>query len=444
MTEPTNETNNHQEAEIAMEKLRATINTWADDKNGPVALHLKQRLIPVEGEGAVIFPPTYAGIGYNIDTLSDGTKVATIDSVGAQANRIEPIFKESPYAELVPQIKILCGNKKVTTIFDASHRLGDALIRCIQPDKQSDEENSFDLPQAAHDAFEALKDRNDAGEIAKIAPTSLVFGAWDSRDTQAKLPRIVQSVIRAWDISELKRSAQYNPALDYAALEVFSEEDKQKAEGKTESPLAQRGFVHVPAIGTHGGVIAKGGIERQVTVNLVALRRLEGKDTEAIKEVHEKLRQLESKNGAAAEALRLFLEDKYTEVAEKIRNLEGENGELIEALQKLEEAKAVVTNKLRRYVLGLSLVAATAPLDPFLRQGCLLVPDPDKTAKWSLVERNGSRTPNNLNEQTALNYAEIAAVAFGVGPSRQLSFNKKLAQEDAKKDKKAKTTTKQT
>ena len=99
---------------------------------------------------------------------------------------------------------------------------------------------------------------------------------------------------------------------------------------------------------------------------------------------------------------------------------------------------------LRRYVLGLSLVAATAPLDPFLRQGCLLVPDPGKPAKWSLVERSGERNPVDLNEQTAYDYAEKVAKAFGVGRSRQLSFNKKLAQDDAKKDKKTKTTTKQT
>ena len=346
-----------------------TINSWADDKNGPVALHLKQRLIPVEGEGAVIFPPTYADIGYNIDTLSDGTKVATIDSVGAQANRIEPIFKDPPYAELVPQIDVGYGEEKKISILEAGHRLGDAVIR-----------STTDLQQDAQDAFREFLDTGNATKIAKLAPTSLVFGVWDSRDTQAKLPRIVQSVIRAWDISKLKRSAQYNPALDYAALEVFSEEDKQKAEGKSESPLAQRGFVHVPAVGTHGGVIAKGGIERQVTVNLIALRRFEGKDGEA----------------------------------------------------------------LRRYVLGLSLVAATAPLDPFLRQGCLLVPDPDKTAEWSLVERSGKPTAEPLNEQTALKYAKSAAKAFGVGPSRRLSFSKELAKKDASKDKKVKTKTKAT
>ena len=78
-----------------------TIDVWADDRNGPVALHLKQRPLPVEGEGAVIFPPTYADIGYNIDILSDrhtsdGTKVCTIDSVGSQANRMEPDLTRNP------------------------------------------------------------------------------------------------------------------------------------------------------------------------------------------------------------------------------------------------------------------------------------------------------------------------------------------------------------
>src|SRR5436190_17838343 len=98
------------------------LDTWATDPNGPVALHLKQALLPVEGEGGVIFPPTYADIGYNIDTLSDGTKVATIDSVGSQANRMEPMFKSTgknekgeelnPLAALVPQIEIILNVKE--------------------------------------------------------------------------------------------------------------------------------------------------------------------------------------------------------------------------------------------------------------------------------------------------------------------------------------------
>ncbi len=349
-----------------------TINGWADDKNGPVALYLKQSLTPVEdGDPAVIFPPTYADVGYNIDTLSDGTKVVTIDSVGSQANRIEAIFKEEPWSALVPQIEILYGNRKTTTILDAGHRLGDAIIRCVGKDKAT----GFDLRQAAQDAFNLLLDSGDAIAIAKLAPTSLVFGVWDSRDTQAKLPRIVQSVIRAWDITTIHRSAQYNPPVDYATLEVFGDEEKTKQEGDPKSPLAKRGFVHVPAGKALGGVVAQGPIRRDATVNLVALRRLG-----------------------------------------------GENGQA-----------------LRRYVLGLSLVAATSPIEPFLRQGCLLVPDEEVSAQWVSVGRRGERVAIALTESIALKYALSAAQAFGVGPNNKLAFDKERAREDARKaDKKGK------
>jgi len=111
-----------------------TFDRWADDRKGPVALHLKQTLLPVEGEGGVIFPPTYANIGYNIDALQDGTKVATIDSVGSQANRIEPVFRDEPYSNLVPQIDIAYGNEKTVSILEVGHRLGDALIRSTGDD----------------------------------------------------------------------------------------------------------------------------------------------------------------------------------------------------------------------------------------------------------------------------------------------------------------------
>jgi len=347
----------------ALKLTQETINTWADDQQGPVALYLKQKLVPVEGDGGVIFPPTYADIGYNIDDLADGTKVVTVDSVGSQANRMEPVFKREPYAALVPQIEIEYGNEKVISILEAGHRLGDAIIR------------STELQRPAQDAFRLLLDAGDASAIAKLAPTSLVFGVWDSRDTQAKLPRIVQSVVRAWDVDVLRRSAQYTPALDYAALEVFSEEDKQKAEGKADNPLAQRGFVHVPATGSHGGVVARGPIIRDVTVNLVALRRLN-----------------------------------------------GENGD-----------------KLRRYILGLALVAAVEPMDAFLRQGCLLVADTAAPAQWVLVSRKGERQSVELSEALVQDYAQAAAKAFGVGKSMRVTFDKKLAAQDAKKaDKKGK------
>ena len=336
------------------------VNELAEDADGPVALHLRQTLLPVEGPGSPIFPPTYAFgeghpyLGYNIDEMSDGTKVAVIDSVGSQANRIEPVFRagrpgqaENPRAALVPQIDIDCGNGRTVSILDAGHRLGDALVR------------STELARPAEDAFRAFLDENDATPLARLAPTSLVFGVWDSRGTLARLPRILQATIRAENVELLTRSAQYTPPLDYAEVDVLSDVKKQKAEGNPKNPLAQAGFVHVPAVKTHGGIVARGPIHRHVTVNLIALRRLE-----------------------------------------------SENG-----------------RDLRRYVLGLVLVAATTSMDGFLRAGCLLTLDPKDECAWHAVARNGVRTPVSLDEGMALAYAQQVAEAFGVGEDHHLTFD---------------------
>lgn len=347
---------------------RDTINAWADDLRGPVALHLRETLIPVEGKGSVVFPPTYAmedkrnGAPYAIDELANKTKIVQMDSVGSQANRMEPIFRrspegrpENPLAHLVPQVEVVVPDGPRVSLLEVGHRLGDALIRASE------------LKEEAESAFADYAERGDATAIAKLAPTSLVFGAWDSRGEGAKLPRLVQSVVRAWDVEPLKRSAQYNPAIDYAKSEVFSDEDKEKAEGNTKSPLAQRGFVHVPAVDTHGGVLVRGAIYRDVTINLVALRQLgaKQKDTE-----------------------------------------------------------------LRRYVLGLALVAATEPQDGFLRQGCLLTPDPDAPKSWTLVARDGTRSAVALDADGALEYARAAAEGFGVGESREVLFSRDRAKAD--------------
>lgn len=343
--------------------LKEQADRWLSP-SGPVALVLRQLLEPVEGDGGVFFPPTYADLvgGYNIDKLGDGTRVATVDSVGSQANRIEPIFERAGggangLAKLVPQIEIEIEDGRRVSILRAGHRLGDAIIR------------SSELKEDARSAFKTFNDSGDASAIAKLAPTSLVFGVWDSRDTQAKLPRLVQSVIRAWDVEPLTRSAQYGPPIDYAALDVFSEEEKAKQEGDPKSPLAKRGFVAVPAIGAHGGVVAHGPIVRDVTINIVALRRLRG---------------------------------------------------------------GTATEELRRYILGLSLVAATEPLDGFLRAGCLLVPKASEKTSWVEVKRTGERSECALDAAAAQSFAAEAATAFGVGPDRVVRFDSARAKADLK------------
>jgi CRISPR-associated protein Csb1 len=339
----------------------ARISDWIKP-TGPVALVLKEYLLPVEGEGSVIFPPTYASekSPYNIDVLSDGTKVVTIDSVGSQANRMESIFgtessEENSIRRLVPQITIALGETKSVSLLNAGHRLGDALVR------------SSTLKDRAQQAFKSFLSSGDATEIARLGPTSLVFGVWDSRDTQAKLPRLVNSVIRAWNVDVLHRSAQYVPPVNYADLEVFSEEEKQKSETNPKSPLAQRGFVAVPSTGALGGVIAHGPIVRDVTINLIGLRRLQARVNEDL---------------------------------------------------------------LRKYILGLCLVVATEPLDGFLRQGCLLVRDPSQRCPWHEVDRDGTRKEIELTSKDAREFALSSATSFSVEAPRTERFENQKAKED--------------
>lgn len=320
---------------------------WLKD-GGPAALVIREHLMPVEGSDGVVFPATYAAGdgfpgGYNIDGpfngQPDGENVCLIDSVGSQANRVEPEFAKAKYHALVPQITIKAGEEKEVNILECGHRAGDALLRCTE------------LARELKKAFESVG-KGDAGPLTKIAPTSLVFGVWDSRDTQAKMPRIVGSTIRAFNVRALTRGAVYIPPLDYSALEVFSEEDKEKAEENKKSPLAQRGFVHNPASGSHGGVIATGGIRRDATLNLAALRLLKaGKDD---------------------------------------------------------------SGPLRRYILGLSLVAFTHPsaFVGYLRQGCTLVRDPDRKPEFVEVHPDGKRAAASITDDDALAFAKDAARAF--------------------------------
>jgi CRISPR-associated protein Csb1 len=339
-------------------------------KSGPAALVCRQWLMPAEGHDAVIFPPTFASTessggksGYNIDPpkkdLPPGAKrIAIIDTVGAQANRMEPLFKrqpgdlnagdEDPFPLLVPQIDIKAGYRSVS-LLDAGHRAADAIARYST------------LGPALKEAFSDYQQSGDATKLAKIAPTSLVFGAWDSRDTQVKLPRLVASTIRAYDVEELTRSAQYNPPLDYIGLGLLDDADDKK----TLDTASELGFRHAPAAGTHGGIIVHGDIRREAILSLVGLRSI------------------------------------------------GPRGPTGDAL--------------RRYVLGLALVAMTYERSHDLRQGCLLVNDSEKPAAWELVGNDGMRTSVAPDGKGTLAFAQAAAKAFGVGESKTVEFDTKAA-----------------
>ncbi len=349
-----------------MTDVLRTFDDWLEDA-GPAALVMREHLMPVEGRDGVLFPSTFAAGdnfkgGYNIDSLAPGKNVCLIDSVGSQANRIEPLFAKAGLAGLVPQVVVTAGDRRIN-LLDAGHRAGDAIVRCSA------------LQQELRDAFKAVL-RGDAEPLARIAPTSLVFGAWDSRDTQAKVPRLLASTIRAFDVHPLTRSAQYVPAAEYVKEGLLDE----PADKQTRDLYAERGFVHVPASASHGGVMATGGIRRDATVHLAALRLLSAADDQAR------------------------------------------------------------TRKLRRYVLGLALTAWTQPSAGYLRQGCNLVPDPERPREFQTIFNDGRREDTKLTSEEAVKFARAAASDFGIqvdrridfitGPDREVAFDKELAKKD--------------
>ncbi len=346
----------------APKKLTDLLDEWATDPKGPVALHLKQRLLPVEGadgEEMVIYPPTYANIGYNIDQLSDGTRVALIDSVGSQANRLEPAFKsDSGHAlsDLVPQIEIVlrtegCGEcdeckkakpqvkkcknpwKEKRSLFDLAHRAADAVVQ-----------SSPTLLPIVESAFKELRKTGNAGPLCTIAPTSLLFGCWDSRGGSGeKLPRLVRSIIRAWDVDVLHAAAQFNSV--WKQLDEDQQSSLKKALPKNKK-LSATGFADAPAVfqkGTKnrvlGGILVRDRIQRDITVNLVALRGLHGENDEE-------------------------------------------------------------TDALRKYLLALSLLAATVDIELFLREGCNLR-YADNADQWFVVPRRGDTKPVDLVSESA-------------------------------------------
>jgi len=96
-----------------MDDLVGRFDKWLKN-DGPAALVIREHLMPVEGRDGVVFPATFASGdrflgGYNIDEFPGGTNVCLIDSVGSQANRIEPLFAAGEYAGLIPQVVVVAG-----------------------------------------------------------------------------------------------------------------------------------------------------------------------------------------------------------------------------------------------------------------------------------------------------------------------------------------------
>lgn len=260
------------------------------------AIVIRERLRPVQGARGVFFPPTFAATGrgksdYQIDRFGpraddpegaqkDGVIAnrCTVDSVPSQANRLEArLLKYSGTS--IPKVTISGSRVGQGSIdlLEVGHRVGDAVVRY----SKNGDKDGFEPFAVALQAYV----KGDAASLAKLAPTSLVFGHWDSRDsatkksTKSKARRLIRSEIVAFNVQKVTKRSQYWSSIDPEVskeLEQILKEAKEAAQEdpNTKNPASQLGMTDVPAPESPGGVIAFGSIERTTIIALSGIRAL--------------------------------------------------------------------------------------------------------------------------------------------------------------------------
>lgn len=259
------------------------------------AIVIRELLRPVQGPRGVFFPPTFAATGrgksdYQIDRFAraddpegahkDGVIASrcTVDSVPSQANRLEArLLKYSGTS--IPKVTITGSRVGQGSIdlLEVGHRVGDAVVRY----SKNGDKDGFEPFEAALQTYV----KGDAAPLARLAPTSLVFGHWDSRDsatkksTKSKARRLIRSEIVAYNVQKVTKRSQYWSSIDPEVsqdLEQILKEAKEAAQEdpNTKNPASQLGMTDVPAPESPGGVIAFGPIERTAIIALSGVRAL--------------------------------------------------------------------------------------------------------------------------------------------------------------------------
>jgi CRISPR-associated protein Csb1 len=197
-----------------------------------------------------IKPPTYPdadGVGQYVIYDNNGVKDLVLDTHQSQANRIEPGFNNSG---LIPDSVVRIGDESLP-LTEVGHRLADAVVRFS---------NQAPTVEAALLAFM----KGDAVPVARLAPTSLLFGLWDSRKTGTKIVRLFNSEIRGHNVIEVPASGQFVSSVP-------------RLEDQVTKDLSSEGLLDCPYSGL-GGVIVKGEITRTVRLNVRGIRKFETKE----------------------------------------------------------------------------------------------------------------------------------------------------------------------
>lgn len=267
------------------------------------AIRAVTRLMPAGGAGDKLYPPTYEGGRYLVETRRIGDEVVTcvlLDSVQSQANRMEEALLEARRQGklLFPDLEVDFASAgfpqygRLSTL-QTPHRVADAIFRDSylgsKPFRRSEPGRKF-----------VESSPWNATGLLELSPPSLVFGTWDSTGLGtgglgAKFARVLASEIVGISAEEGRRAAvrvdplgiQREAATIYEADNPFgwtTDPDQARRDDKGNPKLLVRGSERGgrPSVINHGNILADigaGGVTvayavRTAVLSLAGLRRL--------------------------------------------------------------------------------------------------------------------------------------------------------------------------
>lgn len=253
------------------------------------AFRSRTRLQPAGGAGDKVFPPTYAGAVYATEERQlNGAKVPCVllDSVQAQANRLEEALQRALDAGLLKDIPVLNVDFTGLGLLDevgrvssleAPHRIADAILRDSlhggQLFRKSDLGKSLDQASL-----------QNATPLYRLCPTALIFGLWDSTGPKgglgAKFQRaLVSEIIGVNAEIGVKTSSRIDPLGMRAAAKVVKKPDGSyelagdKAKDGVSPSEVNHGNIR-PDIDKVTGGATLDYAEQTVVLSLPALRKL--------------------------------------------------------------------------------------------------------------------------------------------------------------------------
>ncbi len=250
---------------------------------------------PAGGVGDKIFPATYQGGKYAVETRTiDGQPVQCVllDSVQSQANRMELALLEAHRAKRIslPLLEARFdheGLKKKFTVtsLEAPHRVADAIFRDSLLDgvifRKSEKGKLLDTADV----------RNATG-LYRLCPTALIFGVWDSTGPRGGLGSKFQRAMVSEMVGHqaqggVRTSSRIDPAqIMLAAGPIYDRKKKNdsspdwaieqtegsKKLGKDGKP-SEANHSNIPPGISEGGYTISKAIQTTV-LSLTALRRL--------------------------------------------------------------------------------------------------------------------------------------------------------------------------